>query len=87
MTRKAEIMGYFIVLLIIFAILIIAGIKTRIELLRQIKIINKKIDNNRIKYYKLLNEVHELDTKISIMELGDDIKFMTDIMEDENDNN
>jgi len=80
-------MGYFIVLLIIFAILIIAGIKTRIELLRQIKIINKKIDNNRIKYYKLLNEVHELDTKISIMELGDDIKFMTDIMEDENDNN
>jgi len=80
-------MGYFIVLLIIFAILIIAGIKTRIELLRQIKMINKKIDNNRIKYYKLLNEVHELDTKISIMELGDDIKFMTDIMEDENDNN
>lgn len=80
-------MGYFIILLIIFAVLIIAGIKTRIELLRQIKMINKKIDNNRIKYYKLLNEVHELDTKISIMELGDGIEFMTDIMEDENDNN
>ncbi len=80
-------MGYFIVLLIIFGVLLIAGIKTRLELLRQIKIINKKIDNNRIKYCKLLNEVHELDTKISIMELGDDINFMTDIMEDENDNN
>ena len=80
-------MGYFIVLLIIFMILIAAGVKTRIELLRQIKIINKKIDNNRIKYYKLLNEVHELDTKISIMELGDNIEFMTDIMEDEDDNN
>ena len=80
-------MCYFIVLLIIFMILIVAGVKTRLELLKQMKIVNKKIDDNRIRYCKLLNEVHELDTKISIMELGDDIKFMTDIMEDENDNN
>ncbi len=78
-------MGYFIVLLIIFVVLLIAGIKTRLELLKQIKIVNKKIDDNRAKYCKLLNEVHELDTKISIMELGDDINFMTDIMEDESD--
>lgn len=76
-------MGYFVVLLIIFAVLLIAGIKTRLELLKQIKIVNKKIDDNRIKYCKLLNDVHELDTKISIMELGDDIEFVTDIMEDE----
>lgn len=76
-------MGYFIVLLIIFMILIVAGVKTRLELLKQIKIVNKKIDDNRIRYCKLLNDVHELDTKISIMELGDGIEFMTDIMEDE----
>lgn len=76
-------MGYFIVLLIIFVVLLIAGIKTRLELLKQIKIVNRKIDDNRIKYCKLLNEVHELDIKISIMELQGDIEFMTDIMEDE----
>ena len=80
-------MGYFITLLIIFAVLLTAGIKTRLELLKQIKIVNRKIDDNRIRYCKLLNEVHELDTKISIMELGDGIEFMTDIMEDENDSN
>lgn len=80
-------MGYFIVLIIIFMILIVAGVKTRLELLKQIKIVNKKIDDDRIRYCKLLNEVHELDTKISIMELQGDIEFMTDIMEDENDNN